>query len=99
MTTLRVACACRATHSPAPLGLEVHHIWPTGLGGPDVAANKVAVCPTTHTNVHELLREIQKRSGQLTFSDATALFDEPVSRYAFALAQEGYRRVTTGSIT
>ena len=42
---------------------EVHHIWPLGMGGSDVAANRVAICPTGHTNVHDLLRAALKGTG------------------------------------
>jgi hypothetical protein len=85
-------CPCVAEHRPAPLELERHHILPLAMGGPDVAANVAWVCPTTHTNVHEVLREIFRRDGVLTWADALADWPMPVSRYAFALAHEGYRR-------
>lgn len=62
------------------------------MGGPDVAANIVWVCPTTHTNIHEILREIERRQGALTWGEALAWWPLPVSRYAFTLAHEGYRR-------
>lgn len=92
-----MVCLCRSVHSPHPLELEVHHIWPLGMGGPDVAANKIPVCPTTHTNTHELLR-IFMRVGPLTWGEVGAMYDVPVSRYAFDLAHLGYRRVMAKSM-
>lgn len=84
-------CLCVAEHRPAPLELHLHHIWPLGLGGPDTPENVVALCPTTHANTHELFR-LLARDGSLTWARALELYDVPVSRYAFAVAHEGYRR-------
>lgn len=75
--------------------MEKHHIWPLGMGGPDVPDNWVWVCPTTHTNTHEILREVCRRGGLLTWREATDLWTQPVSRYAFDLAHEGFHRFTT----
>lgn len=91
------ACACRTTHAPHPLELERHHIWPSGMGGPDTEDNVVFVCPTTHTNTHELLR-LFMRDGPLTWTDVGEIYDVPVSRYAFDLAHEGYRRFMARSV-
>lgn len=41
-----------AEHRPRYAGTEVHHIQPLGMGGADVAVNRVEVCPTGHTNIH-----------------------------------------------
>jgi hypothetical protein len=90
-------CECRSVHSPYPLELERHHIWPLGMGGPDTSDNVAWVCPTTHTNIHELLRHIV-RVGMLTWGEVGAMYDVPVSRYAFDLAHEGYRRFIAGSV-
>ncbi len=89
-------CLCQADHRPTPLELEAHHIWPKGMGGPDMESNRVWVCPTTHTNTHEILRHFM-RAGPLTWGEVLAMYDVPVSRYAYALAAEGYRRWVTGS--
>lgn len=50
-------CQVHGDHRPRVGDVEVHHIWPKGMGGPDVPGNKVSICPTGHTNVHMLLRE------------------------------------------
>lgn len=89
-------CICVATHRPEPLELERHHIWPLGMGGADVETNVAWVCPTTHTNVHELLRHMMK-AGPLTWREVLAMYDRPVSRYAYQLAILGYLRWRNGS--
>ncbi len=90
-------CRCQAEHRPAPLELERHHIWPLGMGGPEDASNIVWVCPTTHTNTHEILRHLM-RVGPLTWGEVLAMYDVPVSRYAYQLAVDGYRRWSAGSM-
>ena len=52
-------------HRPRVVDIDVHHIWPMGQGGPDIALNRVAICPTGHRNVHELLREYMHRGGDV----------------------------------
>lgn len=85
-------CHCRTEHRPAPLELERHHIWPLGLGGPDVAQNVAWICPTTHTNVHELLRWFIREERVVPFKTVTEAYDVEVNRYAYDLAVEGYKR-------
>lgn len=85
------ACACVWEHRPPVLELHRHHILPLYLGGPNTADNIVWLCPTTHTNVHELLRMMMTR-GPLTYRDCQELQDRPVSRYAHAVALDGYQR-------
>lgn len=89
-------CQCMAEHRPAPLELNAHHIWPLGMGGPDVDSNVAWLCPTAHANVHELLRLLM-RDGSLTWRQALDLYPVPVSRYAFDLAHEGFRRWKEGA--
>jgi hypothetical protein len=31
---------------------EIHHVFPREFGGPDVAANKVRICPNAHSDIH-----------------------------------------------
>jgi len=78
------ACACAADHRPAPLELHAHHVYPVYLGGAE-NGELVWLCPTAHVNVHELLR-LMLRDGVLTWTAATVLYEQPVSRYAYALA-------------
>jgi hypothetical protein len=91
-------CVCRAEHSPEPLDGDWHHVWPLGMGGPNVRANLVWLCPTAHRNVHEILTLIVARNGEFSWGDAGDHYAVPVHRYAFTLAHEGYRRFTTGRL-
>lgn len=84
-------CLCCVDHRPPVLEYNEHHILPTYLGGADVPENLVWLCPTTHANTHELLRHMM-RSGAMSYRQAQNLQPRPVSRYAFDLALEGFRR-------
>lgn len=84
-------CRCVAAHSPQPLELNRHHVLPLEHGGPDVESNVVWLCPTAHVNVHELLRLIGRRGGQLSWGEAVALYPQRLNRYVFGLAHEGWR--------
>lgn len=55
-------CQCVTRHRPRPNEEEIHHIIPQGqpFHGPDVAANKITLCPTTHSSVHALIRLLLK---------------------------------------
>lgn len=59
-----VTCTCVANHAPEPTEYEIHHIWPLGKGGKDVAANRTWRCPTSHSNVHDLEREWYRHKGE-----------------------------------
>lgn len=58
------ACTVHRTHEPRPLLVELHHIWPLGMQGPDTDANKVAICVQGHYNVHTLLGDLI-RTGKM----------------------------------
>ena len=85
-------CRCVSVHRPVPLETHAHHIWPTADGGPNVADNLVQLCPTTHANVHDLLRELKRSGGKLTYRQAQEMYTEPVSQYAFSVARLGWLR-------
>ncbi len=84
-------CRCVADHRPPYLELERHHLHPVYLGGPK-DGETVFICGTTHTAVHELLRLMLKAGQPLTYAECETLQARPVTRYAHALAVEGYRR-------
>jgi len=86
-------CRCVAFHRPKPTELHRHHIWPRSEGGPDTAANIVWVCPTTHTNVHEYLRELRRFGGVLPVGLANEY-----PRYTRRLAELGWRRILAGAM-
>lgn len=79
-------CECVAEHRPEPDELEIHHVVPLGMGGPDVASNRVWTCPTTHANVHVLLRAWCKVKGEPPWETRRRF-----SPYVRALAERGYR--------
>ena len=91
-------CRCAADHRPAPLELNAHHVWPLGMGGPDIAANKVWLCPTAHVNVHELLRLFLRDHRVWAWGETTAAYEHPVSRYAYRVAATGFRAATTRTV-
>ena len=51
-------CQVHKGHRPPVHRTAVHHVWPRGMGGPDVPANRVNICgtghDTIHTNIHAL---------------------------------------------
>lgn len=51
-------CSVHKYHWPPVLETEVHHVWPLGMGGPDVVGNTVKVCGTGHANIHRVLRAL-----------------------------------------
>jgi len=57
-------CRCVARHSPVPMELHRHHVWPLGEGGPDTSLNLRWLCPSQHSSVHRLWREYQKHGGK-----------------------------------
>ncbi len=85
-------CLCVYEHRPPVMEFFEHHIWPSGMGGPNVASNRIWLCPTTHANVHEILRMLVARAGLLTYPQLLALSERPVAKYAYYLALEGYAR-------
>lgn len=58
------ACLCVSDHVPKAVQLHVHHILPKSWGGSDHPDNEILLCPSTHDNVHRLLREYQKVGGE-----------------------------------
>lgn len=74
-----MTCELHASHRPAPITMHTHHVQPLGMGGPDVPANRVEICPTGHANVHAVM--------------AAIVFDKPVpasTRTEAHLARRGY---------
>ncbi len=85
------SCLCVAEHRPPVLEYERHHVLPLYLGG--LTDDETAwVCPSTHANVHELLRLMLRLGRSLTDYELQAIEDRPVSRHAATLAREGFRR-------
>lgn len=57
-------CQCVTNHTPAPQELHRHHVVPLYAGGENAESNLEWVCPTTHANIHELLRAWEKYEGE-----------------------------------
>ena len=45
--------------------IERHHVWPLGMGGPDVESNKVSVCANAHYAIHEVIARLIRNNGGL----------------------------------
>ena len=43
--------------------IERHHVWPLGMGGPDVEANVVMVCANGHGQIHAYLDHLIRYGG------------------------------------
>lgn len=64
---VRMGMRCQVHKHRSMVPLEVHHIWPLGDGGPDVAANKITVCANAHYSTHALLDLYRKTDGQVAW--------------------------------
>lgn len=85
----RPACRCSKVHHPDPTELHGHHVIPRYLGGADTPENLIWLCPTGHSNVHEMIR-MMMRVGRLTASEMRAQFPERLNAYLYRVAVEGY---------
>lgn len=65
MSHTREICKVHRSHRPWVSDPEIHHIEPLGMGGEDVRTNVVTVCPTGHTNLHNLLRIALRHGGSV----------------------------------
>lgn len=75
-----IVCRVHGSHRPEVITLHVHHVLPLSMGGPNLAENKVVVCPTGHFNVHAVL--------------ASLVFGKPLpraTRKETELAHRGYQ--------
>ena len=89
--TVSQPCLVHKTHAPTPKVNCVHHVWPKGKGGPNIAANRVVVCPTGHYNIHSLLAEYEKASG-----DPGSKVRSHYSELEIELAALGWQRMSQG---
>jgi hypothetical protein len=80
-------CVCVRNHNPEPQELNRHHILPLAWGGNRESDNEVWLCPTSHTNVHELLRAYEKYEGTPPWE-----IRKHFSWYIRSLAVEGWKR-------
>lgn len=85
-------CKCVGKHVPLPMILNVHHVVPQYYGGETSHANLIKICPTTHDNVHELLREYDKLNGP-----PPGQFRKHYSKYVQTLAKIAWQAKQAGS--
>lgn len=78
-------CVCVSIHVPKPLVLHSHHVWPLGEGGPDVSANLLWLCPTSHNNAHALWRLYDKHGGAVPVIELREF-----SRYVRSIVARGW---------
>lgn len=86
-TTLQ-PCEMHREHIPKTHVNQVHHVWPLSEGGPDIADNKVVICPTGHYSVHDLLDHYKMLMGTVPW--------EILKRYTREernLAELGWKRM------
>lgn len=75
--------------------LEVHHLWPVGLGGPDTRANRISICANAHSATHDLLDKMLKaRTPELSW-----LVRRRYGRKIRRLAVAGYTAILTRGVT
>lgn len=78
-------CECTRRHSPPVLEGNWHHVRPRGMGGGNIPENVIFICPTTHTNAHEILRELVRANAPLPRRRAWP-------QYAYNVALTGFTR-------
>ena len=61
-------CAVHTHHSLVPI--EIHHIWPLGLGGPNTRDNRIPLCSNAHSAVHSFLTLLIKGGGKVKWTTA-----------------------------
>ncbi len=81
------SCPCVKTHSPKVMSFDVHHIQPRSWDGPDIAENRITVCPATHRNAHGVLDLMVKFKGNPP-KDRLAAYP----KFSRDLAMQGYRK-------
>lgn len=86
-------CLCVAEHNPTVVTFHQHHIWPLAMGGPDTWANIVTLCPTSHANVHHLLREWVRAAGPPPWT-----IRRRFNHYVRGLAETGWYTATRGRL-
>jgi hypothetical protein len=89
----KAPCLVHTNHTPQSHINEVHHIWPLGMKGPDIPANRIVICATGHNNVHDLLSSLVRNNGFLA--------GDTLRRYGKAdrrLAMMGYLRWKNGDV-
>jgi hypothetical protein len=61
--------------------IEKHHVWPVGMGGPNIESNKISVCANGHYSIHEFLRQLMLHNGSVP-EETSRHFGPKVKKYA-----------------
>jgi hypothetical protein len=85
---------CWAHHHREQVPLEVHHVWPVGANGPNVAANRVTICANAHSSVHDLLLKMLKADTTNLPWLVRRLYGRKVRRLAVA----GFQAIKTKTV-
>lgn len=85
---------CWAHRHRDDVPLELHHVWPKGVGGPDAKANRVLICSNAHSSTHDLLAKMVKARTV----DLPWLVRRRYGRKVRRLAVAGYIAQTTQRI-
>jgi hypothetical protein len=87
-------CIVHPTHTPTSHVNEVHHVWPRGHGGPNIAANRIVVCATGHNSIHQLLSFMLKAENGTVDPSVFKTYTAFEQQYA----QLGYDRIKRGAM-
>ena len=91
-------CRCVKRHVPQPAKEEIHHIVPTGapFHGPDVADNRVPLCPSQHSSVHFLIRiHLKARAEGRVPAPAKVAHFNPLARRLARVALDALNTMET----
>jgi hypothetical protein len=89
----KTICEVHKYHSPRPQRVDVHHVWPSAMGGPDVQENVIGACQTGHTNIHMLIDTYIKNKGIVPWTTLRS-YGPSERKYA----KLGYDRITKKSL-
>lgn len=95
IATMPMGTNCVAHSHSEWVPIEAHHVWPRGLGGPDVSANRISICCNGHYAIHEYLRQLMIHSGTVP-PELAKHFSPKVKAYAVQGWTEA-GKPTTGS--
>ena len=84
---VRMGTECAAHRHSEWVPLEDHHIWPKGMGGPDVRSNIVRLCGNAHGAVHAYIDHLIRYGDRVPYE--TRRHFGPIIR---AYATDGWQK-------
>lgn len=91
--TVRMGADCAVHKHRALVPIHVHHIWPSGFGGPDIASNRVSVCANGHYSIHAYLDLLLKGTGKLHW-----VTKRRYGKKVRVLAERGHALILSGKV-